>query len=114
MIETRWTEIVMEIRRHCVETQAKRMYEKSVREYFKQLGTDFIGHKKKLEKHIEGLKYFLEHADFPHLRSSHPALSGGKPAHIVLQIPDNPKDMKIVWEGKTIVIQWKSGSRMKD
>ena len=52
---------------HCIETEAKRIYEESIREYFK--APDSM--RAELEEKIEGLRNFLEYSDFNHLRSLH-------------------------------------------
>jgi len=64
--------IHLDLSRHCIETEAKRIYEESLKQYFKAPDSKRI----ELEEKIEGLKYFLEYSDFNHLRNCHPVLAG--------------------------------------
>ena len=64
--------IPLDLSRHCIETEAKRIYEESLKQYFKVSDSKRPG----LEEKIEGLRNFLEYSDFSHLRSSHPVLAG--------------------------------------
>jgi len=64
--------ITLNLSRHCIETESKRIYEESLRQYFKAPDSK----RPELEKIIEGLRNFLEYSDFKHLRSSHPVLAG--------------------------------------
>ncbi|MDI6797775.1 MAG: hypothetical protein QMD09_12560 [Desulfatibacillaceae bacterium] len=66
-------EILLNLSRHCIETQAKKVYEQELGRYFKA-GPE---NRPLLEERIGLLKNFLEKVDFGDLRSRHPALSGG-------------------------------------
>ncbi len=73
--------IKLNLSRHCVETEMKRLYNKSISEYFKAESED---EKKGLEDRIELLQKGLESFDFNRLRSRHPELSGEKEAEVQL------------------------------
>jgi hypothetical protein len=64
--------ILLDLSKHCIETEAKRVYEASLTEYFKAPDSK----QPELEEKIEGLRNFLEYSDFNHLRSSNPVLAG--------------------------------------
>jgi hypothetical protein len=74
--------IPLSLSKHCIETEAKRIYEESLRRYFSAPDSE----KPELEEKIEGLKNFLEYSDFNHLRNCHPVLSGMKGGRAVLHI----------------------------
>lgn len=76
-------EIPVSLEHHCIETAAKKVYEKSIRQYFKAGETK----KAALENRIEGLKTFLETYDFSDLRARCSAM-GEKEAVIVISWPD--------------------------
>ena len=88
-------EIQFKITSHCIQTEAKKRYEQLLSEYFKQAGS--ASDLSELEGRIEALLYFLEHADFRHLRSTYPILNGSQgSATVALSIPDNLSEMKLV------------------
>lgn len=74
--------IPLNLSKHCIETEAKRIYEESLAQYFK--ATD--SKRAELEEIIEGLKNFLERTDFKHLRSLHPSLAGAEGGRAVLHL----------------------------
>lgn len=74
--------ILLDLSKHCIETEAKRIYEKSLTQYFKVPDSKRPG----LEEKIEGLRNFLEYSDFSHLRSSHPSLAGTGGGEAVLHL----------------------------
>jgi|GEM_PF-333857 len=76
--------ILIDLSKHCIETEAKRIYEESLKQYFKAPDSKRPG----LEEKIEGLRHFLEYSDFSHLRSSHPALAGTEGGKAVLHLLD--------------------------
>lgn len=61
----------LDLRHHCIETAVKKLYNKSISQYFK---TD--GDKEKLEEQIDILKTVLEKCDFTYLRRTHSELAG--------------------------------------
>jgi hypothetical protein len=74
--------IHLDLSKHCIETEAKRIYEESLRRYFSAPDSE----KPELEEKIEGLKNFLEYSDFRQLRSSHPVLAGREGGNAVLHL----------------------------
>jgi hypothetical protein len=87
----------------CIQTEARKRYERLMSEYFKQAGPG--GDLSDLEERIEALLYFLEHADFGYLRSTYPFLNGNREsANVVLHIPDNLKKMKLICDKEVIDI----------
>jgi len=68
--------------KHCIETEAKRLYEESLKQYFKAREN----HRPEMEEKIEGLKNFLVYSDFNHLRSIDPALAGTEGGSAFLHI----------------------------
>jgi hypothetical protein len=76
--------INLNLRKHCIETEIRRLYNRSVSEYFKS-GRD----KERLEKKIDALKTLLEKSDFNRLRSSCSELAGHSDAETVLLIEDD-------------------------
>ncbi len=73
------TEIRLDLRRHCVETEIKRRYHLALGAYFRP-GAD----RAQLEARIGLLKRALEGFDFPGLRGRHPELCGGSSQPVVL------------------------------
>ena len=63
--------IDLNLKKHCIETETKRLYDQSVLRYFNP-GSDRTG----LEKQIEILEHALKTLDFQRLRSTYPELSG--------------------------------------
>lgn len=62
-------QIELELRNHCIQTAAKRAYEKMLSRY---LSRNIDDHEAViLENQIEGLMFFLQKADFQYLRSTH-------------------------------------------
>lgn len=61
----------LDITHHCIETAVRKMYNRSVSQYFKTGGD-----KEKLEKEIDILKNLLEKCDFTYLRRTHRELAG--------------------------------------
>ena len=88
--------IQLNLSKHCIQTETKRLYNQSVSEYFKK-GSDIQG----LEKHIEILKTILEKCDFPRLRSKHPELAGNYTGEASILIDDQSRIVILV-SGKAI------------
>jgi hypothetical protein len=65
------TAIRLDLRKHCVETEIKRRYNRALSQYFKS-----GGRRQELEDQIEVLQRALETFDFNALRSTYPALAG--------------------------------------
>jgi len=72
-------EIHLDLRRHCVETEIKKLYNLALGAYFKP-GADKPG----LEARIGLLTLALEGFDFPTLRGRYPDLCGGGSQPVVL------------------------------
>jgi hypothetical protein len=72
-------EIHLDLRRHCVETEIKKLYRLALGAYFKP-GADTPG----IEARIGLLKLALERFNFPALRSRHSDLCGGSSQPVVL------------------------------
>ncbi len=75
-------QIQLILNKNCIETEAKKAYERRVKLYFntRKQNPD----QRRLEEEIECLKTFLEKTDFGYLRSSCPILNGkqGTPVNI--------------------------------
>jgi hypothetical protein len=96
-------EIKLELKKHCIQTEAKKKYEKLMGEYFKKAASG--RNLSILENQIEALVYFLEHADFQYLRSTYTFLNGNQGGEeAVLHIPDALEDMKLIHDNKVIDI----------
>jgi hypothetical protein len=72
-------EIQLDLRRHCVETEIKKLYNLALGAYFRP-GAD----KQSLEARIGLLALALEGLDFPALRGRYPDLCGGGSQPVVL------------------------------
>ncbi len=81
--------IELKLNQHCIETAAKKAYEHSLSKCLKKNHCASVEELILLETRIDGLKYFLEHADFRFLRSQHPELNGFSVANVILVIPHN-------------------------
>ena len=71
--------IKLNLKKHCVETELKRLYNRSLSQYFKP-GSN----QKQIEKIIDVIKTVLENSNISNLRSKYPELSGNSEADIVL------------------------------
>ncbi len=101
-------EIVLSLKNHCIETAAKKEYERLIQGYFKNK----LKGKSWLEVRIEALKYFLERADFSRLRSFYPELCGSVELPIKLKIPEDFQELKIIVKDRTIHPKWKKPDAM--
>ena len=71
--------IKLNLKKHCVETELKRLYNRSLSQYFKP-GSN----QKQIEKIIDVIKTVLENSNISDLRSKYPELSGNSEANIVI------------------------------
>ncbi len=71
--------IKLNLKKHCVETELKRLYNRSLSQYFKP-GSN----QEQIEKIIDVIKTVLENSNISNLRSKYPELSGNSEADIVL------------------------------
>jgi len=69
----------LNLRKHCVKTELKRLYNRSLSEYFKP-GSN----REQLEKIIDVLKTVLENSNFSNLRGMYPELAGKSEANVIL------------------------------
>ena len=74
--------IKLNLTRHCIETETKRLYNQSVLKYFKSDDKDHI------EKQIEILQHALQTLDFRTLRNNYPELTGHCDDHVELSVND--------------------------
>lgn len=94
-------EINLELKNHCIQTEAKKKYEKLMSKYFKKGNSD--RNLSILEEQIEGLKYFLEHADFGYLRTTYSFLNGNqRGADVTLNIPNSFEGMTLIHNDEVI------------
>ena len=73
--------IRLNLSRHCIESEIKRLYNRSVSQYFNDT-TD----RQENEIQINLLKQALEQLDFRNLRSCHPLLAGSGERNIFLKV----------------------------
>lgn len=71
--------IKLNLKKPCVETELKRLYNRSLSQYFKP-GSN----QKQIEKILDVIKTVLENSNISNLRSKYPDLSGNSEADIVL------------------------------
>jgi len=71
--------IKLNLKKHCVETELKRLYNRSLSQYFKP-GSN----QEQIEKIIDVIKTVLENSNISNLRSNYPELAGKSEADIVL------------------------------
>lgn len=71
--------IKLNLKKHCVETELKRLYNRSLSQYFKP-GSN----QKQIEKIFDVIKTVLENSTISNLRSKYPELSGNSEAYILL------------------------------
>ncbi len=96
-------EIGLELGKHCIETSAKKTYEKLVSGYFKAS----VSERESSEARIEALLFFLENADFGFLRTRYPELNGGNDLCVTLRVLSDPYLMSIGWDRNRIIPEWK-------
>jgi hypothetical protein len=96
----REVEIRIDLNGYCIETGTKRTYERLLGQYFDK----FISERDRsiLEERIEGITFFLKHADFKHIRSRCPELNGEQMIRLILKIPKNRHEMTIEYNGVKI------------
>ena len=87
--------IKLNLSRHCIETETKRLYNQSVLKYFKADDKD------RIEKQIEILQHALQTLDFGKLRSTYPELAGHCDDHVELST-DDQHQITVLINGKKI------------
>lgn len=96
LLNTLKMKIKLNLSKHCIQTEAKRLYNQSVSQYFQAAGES-----RQLEEKIEILKEVLEKCDFPGLRSIYPELAGNYAGKASLTI-DSQKRIVILINGREI------------
>ncbi|MFP4226931.1 MAG: hypothetical protein ACLFRF_09390 [Desulfobacterales bacterium] len=90
--------IKLNLSRHCIETEMKRQYNKTISDYFKKkAGED----RQALETRIDLLQQGLETFDFNRLRAQYPELRGEAPAAVELTETADQKPQLLI-NGKAI------------
>lgn len=87
--------IKLNLSRHCIETETKRLYNQSVLKYFKADDKDHI------EKQIVILQHALQTLDFGKLRSTYPELTGHCNDQVELSV-NNQNQIIVHINGKEI------------
>jgi len=95
------TSIPLDLRDHCIETAAKRLYNRKVAQYFKA-----AKNKPRLEAEIEMLKAVLETFDFGRLRSLYPALAGKSDCSVAIKL-DKQKNLVIMIDDNPVQPLWR-------
>lgn len=74
-------EIILDLKKHCIQTAIKRKYNQLISNYFKLKTPE---NTEKFDPEISLLKEALENFDFSLLRSTYPELQGGGTDKIIL------------------------------
>ena len=82
-------EIKLNLKNHCIASEIKKLYNKSVSSYLKQARSKLPYDETSMEEKIELLKDALESLDFPGLRSRYKALAGKTDSLVLLGLSDN-------------------------
>jgi len=82
--------VKLNLTKHCIHTEIKRLYNKTVSDYFIKKDAD----KNELEDKIELFKNALESFDFGELRITCPELAGGGECDVYLEA--GPNEQKII------------------
>ncbi|MFC1895142.1 hypothetical protein ACFL0Q_00550 [Thermodesulfobacteriota bacterium] len=93
-------EIEIDINGYCIETGSKWAYERLLVRYFDKSISALD--RLILEEQIEGITFFLKHADLKRLRSQYPELDGTRTMRLILKIPKNKHEMTIEYKGVEI------------
>lgn len=97
--------IKLTVKNHCIKCAAQKAHENLINHYFKAFNNkeDLTG----MELPIEQIKYFLEKTDFDYMRFVYPELSGVEETEAVLELSEDPRDMKLVFNGRTVSPKWR-------
>ncbi len=90
--------IKLSLKNHCIETEIKKQYNRSISEYFSSRRT---GDKKSIETRIALLHHALETLDFGFLRNRYADLRGQSAAAVEL-CTDTSDNLHIEIDGETI------------
>ena len=88
--------ISLDLSKHCIETELKKIYNQSISEYFKKNSCH-----KNLDRQIENLKTVLTTLDFGRLRKEFPALAGHHDDEVILLF-DSEDNAAILINGERI------------
>ncbi len=80
----------LDLKKHCIQTELIKLYNKAVNSYFKG-----IGNIENLEFKIESLKNVLSEYNFGKLRTVYPELSGGSDCNVLMIISKNQISLHI-------------------
>ncbi|GAB6886646.1 hypothetical protein JCM13304A_01440 [Desulfothermus okinawensis JCM 13304] len=89
------------LKNHCIETALKRLYNKSISEYFKNPT-------KSNENKLSYLELALKNLDFPSLRSTYPELNGNLDSPIEINFKQDKIIIKIPGRKSPIEINFSS------
>ena len=89
--------IPLDLRRHCIETEIRRIYNRSIGEYFKAAQSE----RPTLERRVELLEQALQRLDFNFLRSTYPPLAGGAASEVTLGAASEG-DLFLILDGEKI------------
>jgi hypothetical protein len=89
--------ISLDLRRHCIETEIRRIYNRSISEFFKTEESE----RPALERRIELLEQALKTLDFNFLRSTYPPLAGGAESEVTLGAASEG-DLFLILDGEKI------------
>ncbi|MCK5784731.1 MAG: hypothetical protein KAH06_09795 [Desulfobacterales bacterium] len=98
-------EIHLFLKNHCIQTGAKKEYERLLSSYFGNTCSE--NEKSVIEAKIDVLKFFLENADFPFIRGNYQELCGTCELPVRLVVPEDYSKMKIKYDDKEIKPEWK-------
>ncbi len=88
----------LDLSRHCIETEIRRLYNRSVSRYIKLKKEDPV-----LEVDIELLKAALEGLDFPGLRSGHGELAGKQGSSVVELAANDDGGIVVRIDGRDVI-----------
>jgi hypothetical protein len=87
----------LDLSRHCIETEIRWLYNRSVSRYIKLKKEDPL-----LEADIELLKAALESLDFPGLRSGYGELAGNQGNHVVELVASDDGGVIVRIDGRDV------------
>ena len=88
--------IILDLSRHCIETEIRKRYNSALSDYFRKGGED-----ESLEARIEALESALRQLDFSDLRYRHEKLRGGMDTDARLTVKDDGS-VQIILEGNIV------------
>jgi hypothetical protein len=79
-------QIILHLKKHCIQTAAKTRYEMLMQQYFSSHKTSSKEEQENLEIEMEHLLLFLENVDFEYLRHQYPQLAGIEDTRVYLEV----------------------------